>query len=125
MDITELLSFAQKNKSSDLHLVAGKEPMVRIDGSLRVLERFPASMALPVIARLKAMAEVPIGGAALVESVTGNLGDQFSGSVGQPFRHQFKKIARLGRSVGRRAHFAGDMVFNRAHKHGFASRTVH
>ena len=26
MEITELLSFAQKNKSSDLHLVAGKEP---------------------------------------------------------------------------------------------------
>ncbi|TAK99539.1 MAG: type IV pilus twitching motility protein PilT [Rhodospirillaceae bacterium] len=35
MEITELLAFAQKNKSSDLHLVAGKEPMVRIDGSLR------------------------------------------------------------------------------------------
>ena len=35
MDITELLSFAQKNKSSDLHLVSGKEPMVRIDGGLR------------------------------------------------------------------------------------------
>ncbi len=35
MDITELLSFMQKNKSSDLHLVAGKEPMVRIDGGLR------------------------------------------------------------------------------------------
>ena len=32
MEITELLSFAQKNKASDLHLVGGKEPMVRIDG---------------------------------------------------------------------------------------------
>ncbi len=38
MDITELLSFAQKNKSSDLHLVAAKEPMVRIDGSLRPIK---------------------------------------------------------------------------------------
>lgn len=38
MDITELLSFAQKNKSSDLHLVGGKEPMVRIDGSLRPIK---------------------------------------------------------------------------------------
>ena len=38
MDITELLAFAQKNKSSDLHLVAGKEPMVRIDGSLRPIK---------------------------------------------------------------------------------------
>ena len=38
MEITELLAFAQKNKSSDLHLVAGKEPMVRIDGSLRPIK---------------------------------------------------------------------------------------
>jgi len=38
MDITELLAFAQKNKSSDLHLVSGKEPMVRIDGSLRPIK---------------------------------------------------------------------------------------
>lgn len=38
MEITELLSFAQKNKSSDLHLVGGKEPMVRIDGSLRPIK---------------------------------------------------------------------------------------
>jgi len=38
MEITELLAFAQKNKSSDLHLVAGKEPMVRIDGGLRPIK---------------------------------------------------------------------------------------
>jgi twitching motility protein PilT len=38
MDITELLSFAQKNKASDLHLVAAKEPMVRIDGGLRAIK---------------------------------------------------------------------------------------
>lgn len=38
MEITELLAFAQKNKSSDLHLVAAKEPMVRIDGSLRPIK---------------------------------------------------------------------------------------
>ncbi|MCC6914371.1 MAG: type IV pilus twitching motility protein PilT [Rhodospirillaceae bacterium] len=38
MEITELLSFAQKNKSSDLHLVGGKEPMVRIDGGLRPIK---------------------------------------------------------------------------------------
>ncbi|MCB2108798.1 MAG: Flp pilus assembly complex ATPase component TadA, partial [Rhodobacteraceae bacterium] len=35
MEITELLAFAQKNKASDLHIVGGKEPMVRIDGGLR------------------------------------------------------------------------------------------
>ena len=38
MDITELLAFAQKNKASDLHLVGGKEPMVRIDGGLRPIK---------------------------------------------------------------------------------------
>jgi len=38
MDITELLAFAQQNKSSDLHLIGGKEPMVRIDGSLRPIK---------------------------------------------------------------------------------------
>lgn len=38
MEITELLSFAQKNKSSDLHIVGGKEPMVRIDGGLRAIK---------------------------------------------------------------------------------------
>jgi twitching motility protein PilT len=38
MEITELLAFAQQNKSSDLHLVGGKEPMVRIDGGLRPIK---------------------------------------------------------------------------------------
>ncbi|GGI85859.1 type IV pilus twitching motility protein PilT [Legionella impletisoli] len=35
MDITELLGFAVKNKSSDLHLSAGMPPMIRVDGDLR------------------------------------------------------------------------------------------
>jgi len=35
MDITELLSFAVKQNSSDLHLSAGLPPMIRIDGDLR------------------------------------------------------------------------------------------
>ncbi len=38
MEITELLAFAQKNKASDLHIVGGKEPMVRIDGGLRPIK---------------------------------------------------------------------------------------
>ncbi len=38
MEITELLAFAQKNKASDLHLVAAKEPMVRIDGGLKPIK---------------------------------------------------------------------------------------
>lgn len=35
MDITELLAFSVKNKSSDLHLSAGVPPMIRVDGDLR------------------------------------------------------------------------------------------
>ncbi|MCP0914113.1 MULTISPECIES: type IV pilus twitching motility protein PilT [Legionella] len=35
MDITELLGFAVKNNSSDLHLSAGMPPMIRVDGDLR------------------------------------------------------------------------------------------
>lgn len=41
MEITELLAFAQKNKASDLHLVAAKEPMVRIDGGLKPIKSGP------------------------------------------------------------------------------------
>lgn len=35
MDITELLGFAVKNNSSDLHLSAGMPPLIRVDGDLR------------------------------------------------------------------------------------------
>ena len=35
MDITELLAFAVKNKSSDLHISTGLPPMIRVDGELR------------------------------------------------------------------------------------------
>ncbi len=35
MDITELLTFMVKNKSSDLHLSAGLPPMIRVDGDMR------------------------------------------------------------------------------------------
>jgi len=35
MDIGELLAFALQNKASDLHLVAGNPPILRIDGELR------------------------------------------------------------------------------------------
>ncbi len=34
-DIAELLAFAKKNDSSDLHLSAGLPPMIRVDGDLR------------------------------------------------------------------------------------------
>ncbi|KTD22600.1 type IV pilus twitching motility protein PilT [Legionella londiniensis] len=35
MDIAELLGFAVKNNSSDLHLSSGMPPMIRVDGDLR------------------------------------------------------------------------------------------
>lgn len=35
MDITELLAFAVKNQSSDLHISTGLPPMIRVDGELR------------------------------------------------------------------------------------------
>ena len=35
MDIAQLLSFAVKNKASDLHLSAGLPPMLRVDGDVR------------------------------------------------------------------------------------------
>jgi len=35
MDITELLTFMVKNKSSDLHVSAGLPPMIRVDGDIR------------------------------------------------------------------------------------------
>ncbi len=35
MDITELLTFMVKNKSSDMHLSAGLPPMIRVDGDMR------------------------------------------------------------------------------------------
>ena len=35
MDITELLGFAVKHNSSDLHLSAESPPMIRVDGDVR------------------------------------------------------------------------------------------
>ncbi|MCK5871706.1 MAG: type IV pilus twitching motility protein PilT [Methylococcales bacterium] len=37
MDITELLTFMVKSKSSDLHLSSGLPPMIRVDGDMRRL----------------------------------------------------------------------------------------
>lgn len=42
MDIKELLQLTITNKASDLHLVVGLPPMLRIDGVLRPLGNYPA-----------------------------------------------------------------------------------
>lgn len=41
MEIQELLALTVKNGASDLHLIAGMPPMLRIDGSLRGLSHYP------------------------------------------------------------------------------------
>ena len=38
MDITELLTFSVKNKSSGLHLSAGLPPMIRFNGDMRHID---------------------------------------------------------------------------------------
>lgn len=38
MEITELFEFIQQNNGSDLHLVSGQEPMIRINGELRAIK---------------------------------------------------------------------------------------
>jgi twitching motility protein PilT len=41
VDITELLAFALKSNSSDLHLSAGMPPMIRVDGDMRRVDLPP------------------------------------------------------------------------------------
>lgn len=48
MDIRELLTFAVKNKASDLHLSTGLPPMMRIDGALH-------QIALPILEQQELM----------------------------------------------------------------------
>lgn len=42
MEITELLNLTVKNKASDLHLLVGIPPTVRVDGILNPLQNYPA-----------------------------------------------------------------------------------
>lgn len=41
MEITDLLAFAQQNGASDLHLIARREPMLRLTGELRPIKTGP------------------------------------------------------------------------------------
>ncbi len=61
--VQQILCRAVEAGASDLHLEPAEHELrvrARIDGSLRVLHRFPPAMALPIVSRLKAMAEVPV-----------------------------------------------------------------
>lgn len=42
MEITELLNLTVKNKASDLHLLVGIPPTIRVDGILNPLQNYPA-----------------------------------------------------------------------------------
>ena len=42
MEIHELLDLTIKNNASDLHLLPGIPPAIRIDGALRYLSSYPA-----------------------------------------------------------------------------------
>ena len=73
--VQQILCRAIETGASDLHVEPAEHELrvrARIDGSLRVLHRFPPAMALPIVARLKAMAEVPI--AAAEEPLDGHIG---------------------------------------------------
>ena len=41
MEIHELLDLTIKNKASDLHILPGIPPAIRIDGALRYLSNYP------------------------------------------------------------------------------------
>ena len=64
------------------------------------------------------------GGAALVEAVARDFGDEFGGSAAGAFGHQFEEIARFGRGVERGTNFAGDVVFDGADQDCFAGGGV-
>ena len=61
--VQQLLCRAVETGASDLHIEPSEQALrvrARVDGSLRVLHSFPPAMALPIVARLKAMADVAI-----------------------------------------------------------------
>ncbi len=64
--VQQLLCRAVETGASDLHIEPAEHEVrirARIDGSLRVLHRFPPPMGLPISSRLKAMADLPVSGA--------------------------------------------------------------
>ena len=73
--VQQMLCRAVETGASDLHVEPAEHELrvrARIDGSLRVLHRFPPAMALPIVSRLKAMAEVPVTTA--VEPIDSHIG---------------------------------------------------
>ncbi len=64
--------------------------------------------------------EVDSGHASLVERVARDFGDEFGCAARHAFGHQLEQVARFGRGVDRRPHFAGHMIFNGADENRLA-----
>jgi hypothetical protein len=65
--------------------------------------------------------ELDACGAALVERVARDFGDELGGSALRAFGHQFKQISRLGGGVERGSDFAGNVVLDGADEDCFAA----
>ena len=62
--VQQLLCRAVEAGASDIHIESMDDRLrvrIRVDGAMRTAHLLPGNMALPVVARLKAMAELPIG----------------------------------------------------------------
>jgi len=65
--VQQVLCRAIESGASDIHIEPTGDQLrirTRIDGSMRIVETLPASAAVPILARIKAMAELPLGPAA-------------------------------------------------------------
>lgn len=65
--VQQVLCRAIETGASDIHIEPTGDQLrirTRVDGSMRVIDTLPAAAAVPILARLKAMAELPIGPAA-------------------------------------------------------------
>jgi type IV pilus assembly protein PilB len=62
--VQQVLCRAIETGASDIHIEPTGDQLrirTRVDGSMRVIDTLPAAAAVPILARLKAMAELPIG----------------------------------------------------------------
>jgi type IV pilus assembly protein PilB len=62
--VQQILARAVECGASDIHVESvgdGLRVRLRVDGAMRVVHSLPATAAVPVLARLKAMADLPIG----------------------------------------------------------------
>ncbi|MEP7117770.1 MAG: ATPase, T2SS/T4P/T4SS family [Acidobacteriota bacterium] len=73
--VHQILCRAVEAGASDLHIEPAEHELrirARIDGSLRDVDQSPAPMALPIVSRLKAMADVPV--TAATEPIDAHIG---------------------------------------------------